>query len=201
MSTSLPDSIFTEKVIPVARDLDGSMAPDLARALLEGGFTTMEVTVEGGGGVEAIESLRGIDIVVGAGTVTSIEQAGAAVEAGAVFLVSPHFDPGLFDWAGHNDVAYVPGGLTPTELISAWRLGPPAVKLFPATVGGPEYVRGLLGPFPDLRLIPTGGIDADNMAEYLDAGAAAVGVGGWLTSHPDLAEVTSRAARLRSKVV
>ncbi|MGH8950960.1 MAG: bifunctional 4-hydroxy-2-oxoglutarate aldolase/2-dehydro-3-deoxy-phosphogluconate aldolase [Acidimicrobiia bacterium] len=201
MRRSLPDSIVAEKVIPVARGLNGSTAPGVARALLEGGISTIEVTVEGDGGIEAIESLRDIGIVVGAGTVTSTDQAGAAVGAGAAFLVSPHLDRVLLDWAGHHDIALIPGGLTPTEVAEAWALGTPAVKLFPASVGGPEYLRSLLGPFPDLRLIPTGGVEADNIVDYLEAGAVAVGVGSWLTSHRDRAEVTTRAAQLRSKVV
>ena len=201
MRRSLPDSIVAEKVIPVARGLDGSTAPGLARALLDGGISTIEVTVEGDGGIEAIGSLRDTGIVVGAGTVTSTDQARAAVEAGAVFLVSPHLDGVLLDWAVQNDIALIPGGLTPTELASAWSSGTPAVKLFPAAVGGPGYLRSLLGPFPDLRLIPTGGVEADNIVDYLEAGAVAVGVGSWLTSHPDLSEVTRRAAQLGSKVV
>lgn len=86
-------------------------------------------------------------------------------------------------------------------MAGAWNLGTPAVKLFPASVGGPGYLRSLLGPFPDLRLIPTGGVDGDNIVDYLQAGAVAVGVGSWLTSHTDLTEVTARAAQLRSKVV
>jgi 2-dehydro-3-deoxyphosphogluconate aldolase/(4S)-4-hydroxy-2-oxoglutarate aldolase len=110
----LPDSIITEKVIPVARGLDGSTAPGLARALLEGGISTIEVTVEGGGGLEAIESLRDSNIMVGAGTITSTDQAEVAVEAGAAFLVSPHLDRVLIDWAQTEQVALVPGGLTPT---------------------------------------------------------------------------------------
>ena len=201
MRKSLPDSIVTEKVIPVARGLDGSTAPGLARALLVGGISTIEVTVEGNGGIEAIESLRDTGIVVGAGTVTSTDQAGAAIRAGAAFLVSPHIDRVLLDWAEHNDVALIPGGLTPTELAGAWNLATPAVKLFPASVGGPGYLRSLLGPFPDLRLIPTGGVDGDNIVDYLEAGAVAVGVGSWLTSHTDLTQVTARAAQLRSTVV
>jgi 2-dehydro-3-deoxyphosphogluconate aldolase/(4S)-4-hydroxy-2-oxoglutarate aldolase len=139
--------------------------------------------------------------MVGAGTITSTDQAEVAVEAGAAFLVSPHLDRVLIDWAQTEQVALVPGGLTPTEVWGAWSLGPPAVKVFPASVGGPGYVKSLLGPFPDLGLIPTGGIDEDNIVDYLKAGAVAVGVGAWLTSHSDLAEVTSRAERLRSKVV
>ncbi len=199
--TSLPGSIAAEKVIPVARGLDGSNAPALARALGEGGLTTIEVTVEGTGGLEALESLRDSDMTVGAGSVRGLEQARAAVAAGAEFLVSAHLDTAIAGWARENDVPYLPGALSPTEIAAAWSLGPPAVKVFPAQLGGPAYVRSLLGPFPDLALIPTGGVDGGNAGAYLEAGAVAIGVGGWLTSHSDLSLVAARATEIVSRVV
>lgn len=185
----------------MARELDGSTAPKLARALLKGGLSSMEVTVEGPGGVEAIEALRDTETTVGAGTVVSVDQAVAVVAAGARFLVSPHLDDDLATWARENDVPFVPGALTPTEIAAAWRHRPSAVKVFPAHLGGPEYVKSLLGPYPDLALIPTGGVDGENAASYLSSGAVAVGVGGWLTGPTDLAEVTRRARHLVSRVV
>lgn len=201
MRASLPDAIVTERVIPVARGLDGSTAPALAEALLEGGLSSLEVTVEGPGGIDALESLRGSGVTAGAGTVVSIDQAVAATAAGARFLVSPHLDMELVDWASEYDVPLIPGALSPTEVATAWRHQPPAVKVFPAHVGGPDYLRSLLGPYPDLVLIPTGGVDGDNAGAYLSAGAVAVGVGGWLTGHADLAEVTGRARLLVTRVV
>lgn len=201
MRVPLPDAIVTERVIPVARGLDGSTAPALADALLEGGLSSLEVTVEGPGGIDALESLRDRGVTAGAGTVVSVDQAVAATAAGARFLVSPHLDIELVEWAGERDVPLIPGALTPTEVATAWRHQPPAVKIFPAHVGGPGYLESLLGPYPDLALIPTGGVDGDNAGAYVSAGAVAVGVGGWLTGHADLSEVTRRARLLVTRVV
>lgn len=201
MRVSLPDAIGTERVIPVARGLDGSTAPALAEALLEGGLSSLEVTVEGPGGIDALESLSDRGVTAGAGTVVSVDQAVAATAAGARFLVSPHLDIELVEWAQNHDVPLIPGALTPTEVATAWRRRPPAVKIFPAHLGGPDYLKSLLGPYPDLALIPTGGVDGDNAGAYLAAGAVAVGVGGWLTGHADLSEVTRRARLLVSRVV
>lgn len=154
------------------------------------------MTLEGTGGVAAISSLRGSGITIGAGSVTTVTQAVSAIQAGAQFIVSPHLEVELVEWAVDHDVVHVPGGFTPTEVSRAWKLGTPAVKLFPAVLGGPELVKTLLGPYPELRLIPTGGVTADNASAYLAAGAIAVGVGGWLTGHDDLSVVTGRARQL-----
>lgn len=197
----LLETIATQKVIAIARGQDADTAPALLDALLRGGLSILEITVEGESGVGGIGAVAGGDATIGAGTVTTVESAERAVEAGAEFLVSPHVDETLLDWARRNDIPLIPGGLTPTEIASAASHRPPAVKLFPASLGGPGYLRTLLGPYPDLALIPTGGIDGDNAAEYLAAGAVAVGVGGWLTSPDDLSVVTDRAELLRSKVV
>jgi len=197
----LPGAVLEQRVIPVARGLDARSAPILAEALCGGGISSIEVTVEGEGGFDAIEAIAGGDMVVGAGTILTVQQAAKAVAAGASFLVMPHLDIELIEWASTQDVPLVPGALTPTEVMTAWRWQPPAVKVFPAHIGGPEYLRSLRGPFPDLALIPTGGIDAGNVSAYLDAGAVAVGVGGWLTAHDDPALITQRAIELMRQVV
>ena len=201
MSQELPETILDEKVIPVARGLDASSAPVVGRALLDGGFSTIEVTVEGAGGVAAIESLHGLGMTVGAGTVLTVDQAVSAVAAGAVFLVTPHIDQVLVEWGVATGVPMIPGGLTPTEISAALELGPAAVKVFPASLGGPDYLKSLLAPYPGASLIPTGGIDGGNAAAYLAAGAVAIGVGGWLTAHEEVATITERARELSSKVV
>jgi 2-dehydro-3-deoxyphosphogluconate aldolase/(4S)-4-hydroxy-2-oxoglutarate aldolase len=198
---TLPPSVLAERVIPVARGLDATSAPPLVDALVAGGIHTIEITVEGGGGLDAISSVVGGEVTVGAGTIVSVYQASRAVDAGAEFLVTPHLDSELLDWARTRGVPLIPGTFTPTEIVTAWRHQPPAVKVFPAHVGGPGYVTSLLGPYPDVRVIPTGGVDGDNAGDYLAAGAVAVGVGGWLTSHPELSTVTERARQLVSQVV
>jgi len=198
---NLPEAILREKVIPVARGLDGSTAPGLVEALAAGGINSIEITIESPEALGAIVAVAGSDVTVGAGSVMSVPDAERAISAGAEFVVSPHLVLDLVQWALNNDIAYVPGALSPTEVASAWKLRPAAVKVFPANLGGPGYLRSLRGPFPDLSLIPTGGVDGDNVTDFLRSGAIAVGVGGWLTSHEDLGMVTERAATLRSKVV
>jgi 2-dehydro-3-deoxyphosphogluconate aldolase / (4S)-4-hydroxy-2-oxoglutarate aldolase len=196
----LPGPFREQKVIAVARGLTTGSAWELAKALSDGGLSILEVTVEGEGAIDALASLRGSGMVVGAGTVTSIGQAAAALEAGASFLVSPHHDPSLTGWAAGWGVPFIPGGLTPTEIHAAWTSGAPAVKLFPASIGGSEGVAAIRGPFPDIDLIPTGGITAENAKAYLDAGAFCVGVGGWLTGHSDLDVVIERAGAVVAAV-
>lgn len=197
---TLPEVIFAEKVIPVVRGLTADRAVPLTEALSEGGINSIEVTMESGAATAAIRVLADRRAVVGAGTVMSIEEARAAVDAGATFLVSPHFDPYLVEWAAEEGVAHLPGILTPTEAASALSMGVTTVKLFPAGPGGPDLIRALLGPFPQLRIVPTGGVTALNAADFIAAGATAVGVGTWLTGEPDLGEVTSRARQLRDAV-
>lgn len=198
---TLPGPILEQKVIAVARGLDSTSAPALAEALRAGGVNTIEITVEGGAGFGAISSVHREDTMVGAGTVLSVDQAKRAVAAGAGFLVTPHLDLEVLGWAMKEAVPIVPGVFTPTEVMTAWKSGPPALKVFPAHVGGPTYLKSLRAPFPDLALIPTGGVDASNAAAYLAAGAVAVGVGGWLTDHDDLDVVTGRAVELIGQVV
>jgi 2-dehydro-3-deoxyphosphogluconate aldolase / (4S)-4-hydroxy-2-oxoglutarate aldolase len=199
---TLPGPILEQRVIPVARGQDARTVPVLVEALRAGGISSIEITVEGGsGGLEAIAAVSGRDLVVGAGTITTVDHAERAVAAGASFLVTPHLDVGLIEWASTQEVPIVPGALTPTEVATAWRHGPSAVKLFPAHVGGPEYLKSLRGPFPDVALIPTGGVDAGNIAAYIAAGAVAVGVGAWLTAHDDPGLVTERAVELLRQVV
>lgn len=197
---SLPEVILAEKVIPVVRGLTASRALPLAEALSAGGINSLEVTMESGEAIAAISALAESGAAVGAGTVVTIEDAGAAVDAGATFLVSPHFDPYLVEWALDAGVAHLPGVLTPTEAASAMSMGVTTVKLFPAGPGGPDLVRALLGPFPNLRIVPTGGVTAGNAAEFISAGAIAVGVGSWLTGGEDPSEVTIRARQLRAAV-
>jgi 2-dehydro-3-deoxyphosphogluconate aldolase/(4S)-4-hydroxy-2-oxoglutarate aldolase len=189
-----------QKVVAVARGLTPKTAGLMASALIEGGIGVLEVTVEEEGGVAALAELQGADLLVGAGTVTTRAQAAAALEAGAGFLVSPHLDPALTRSTLGTGVPFIPGAFTPTEVQSAWTTGASAVKVFPASVGGPDLIAALRGPFPGVGLIPTGGVDSGNAAAYLEAGAVAVGVGGWLTGHDDLGLVTERAAQLTDAI-
>jgi 2-dehydro-3-deoxyphosphogluconate aldolase/(4S)-4-hydroxy-2-oxoglutarate aldolase len=193
---NLPKPILDEKVITIARRLDPERARALAEALITGGLSVIEITMEGDDGPASIAALRDIRMTVGAGTVMTVDQAATAVDAGAGFLVSPHLDPVLVEWARANQIPYLPGVFTPTEAAQAVTLGVDTVKLFPASLGGPGLVTALSGPLPNLAFIPAGGIDASNAASFLNVGCPAVGVGGWLTSHSDLTLVTARAQQL-----
>jgi 2-dehydro-3-deoxyphosphogluconate aldolase/(4S)-4-hydroxy-2-oxoglutarate aldolase len=148
--------------------------------------------------LRAIESIasRAPGLDIGAGTVLSIDAAQRALDAGATFLVMPHTDPELIAWAAGRGVPTLPGAFTPTEVLSAWRAGAAAVKLFPSSVAGPAFVRECLGPFPDIPLVPSGGVTAESAAELIRAGAVAVGVGGWLVGDAAPAGVTARARQL-----
>lgn len=196
----LPEQILVEKVVPVVRGLTPERANALTEALAAGGLTTIEITLESPDGIAAIAALQQSTFTVGAGTVMNVAQAETAVDAGASFLVSPHLDRELLEWGLSSAVPYIPGVLSPSELASAVALGATTVKLFPASVGGPDMVGALLAPFPHVHLIPTGGITAGNAAAFLAKGAVAVGVGGWLTDHSDLAVVSDRARALAEVV-
>jgi 2-dehydro-3-deoxyphosphogluconate aldolase/(4S)-4-hydroxy-2-oxoglutarate aldolase len=169
-------------------------------ALAAGGVGVLEVTLDSDGALAAIERLRVAPLLVGAGTVRSLAEAEAAVAAGAAFLVSPHTDPAIVDWAAQRGVPAMPGAFTPTEVAGAWDAGAAAVKLFPASVGGPALVRELRGPFADVPFVPSGGVTADNAPAFLAAGALAVGLGSWLTGPDDLAVVEERARLLTASL-
>lgn len=170
-------------LLPIARGLG---AADLLRAvkvLLTAGVPVLEVTMntaDAPGTIKQLhESYEG-QLVLGAGTVLNPEQAGQAVSAGASFLVTPHVDPEVAATARRLDVPLISGAMTPTEILESWRSGSALVKVFPAVTLGAEYLRQLRGPLPQIPLIPTGGITAANTAEFIAAGAVAVGVGGAL---------------------
>lgn len=193
---NLPVEIIEQRVIAIARRLSHSQIDMLTGALLDNGIGVLEITLDADDAYATITQLDGSGLLVGAGTVMSVPQAAAAMETGASFLVSPHTDEHVVTWAAENAVPVMAGALTPTEIARAWDLGSSAVKLFPASVGGPDLLRTLRGPFEHVEFVPTGGIDADNAADYLDAGAVAIGVGSWLTGSSDRNVVYHRAGLL-----
>ncbi|WGM20294.1 bifunctional 4-hydroxy-2-oxoglutarate aldolase/2-dehydro-3-deoxy-phosphogluconate aldolase [Paenarthrobacter sp. OM7] len=143
-----------------------------------------EITMDSETAVADITKLRNAGATVGAGTVLDKEQAAAALDAGAEFLVSPYLDEDLVGWASAQGIPVSPGALTPTEIVRAWNAGAAAVKVFPASVAGPQLIRELRGPLGHIPLMPTGGMTAENVRGFIDAGAVAAGVGGWLTGAP-----------------
>lgn len=196
----LPSALSEDRLVPVARRVPAAQLVGIARALSEAGLRVLEITMDGEGATEAIAELAAPGRVVGAGTVRTTGEAADAVAAGASFLVTPHTDPEVIRWATSREVPILPGAYTPTEVATAWDAGASAVKLFPAVVGGTALLRALAGPFADVPFIPSGGIEAASVTEWLDAGALAVAVGGWLTAVASPEEASSRAALLRAAV-
>jgi Entner-Doudoroff aldolase len=165
-----------ERALAILRTQDPLAAAPALMAARRGGFRVLEVTLNTPGALERINELSALgDVVVGAGTVLEVDDARRAVDAGARFLVSPVVDPNVILEAERLGVAIIPGGHSPTELHAAWRHGAQLQKLFPAPTDGPAFVRACLGPMPFLRIVPTSGVTADNAAQYLEAGAHAVG--------------------------
>ena len=178
-------------IIPVIRASSADAAVAVVEALVEAGLAVAEITMTVPNAIDAIASVatRFADqILVGAGTVTDAETTRRAIDAGAEFIVTPCLIPEVIDAARRADVAVLPGALTPTEVFEAFRMGGDMVKVFPVhNVGGASYLRALRGPFPDIPLVPTGGVALENVSEMFDAGAAAVGVGSEMISKDALA--------------
>jgi 2-dehydro-3-deoxyphosphogluconate aldolase/(4S)-4-hydroxy-2-oxoglutarate aldolase len=178
-------------ILPVIRVPSADAAVGIVEALLQAGLTVAEITMTVPNAIDAIGAVAKRfpgSVLVGAGTVTDAETARRAVDAGAEFIVTPCLVPEVIDAAHRVDVAVLPGALSPSEVFEAFRLGGDMVKVFPVqSVGGAAYLRALRGPFPDIPLVPTGGVTLENMAEMFKAGAAAVGVGTELISKDALA--------------
>ena len=194
----VPEPVATGRLIPIARGLSVADGEVLGDALEAVGLPVVEVTMDGADAVPSIEAFAGRDFAVGAGTVMTLAEANRAVGAGASFLVCPHTDPEIITYGRNRGIPVFAGGLTATEIVTAWNLGASAVKLFPASVGGPSMLATLRGPLADIPIIPTGGIDGSNAGDYLAAGAVAVGVGSWLTAAGDRETIQGRAAELVS---
>ena len=175
-------------MVAIARRLDPAGVAAIVDALASGGIGAFELTLNDpeDRSLAAIAAATrhvatsGAPIAIGAGTVLSVAAAGRALDAGATFLVAPHLDVEVVAWASARGVPMLPGAATPTEVLAAWRAGAAAVKVFPASVLGPAFVRELRGPFPDIPLQPTGGITVETAGEFIRAGAIAVGLGSWL---------------------
>ena len=178
-------------VVAVIRAHDSDSALRAVEALFVGGVRGIEITFSTQDTASVIGTLaerHGSAIYLGAGTVVTPAQAHEAAEAGAAFLVSPGTDPIVAEAMRETGRTTLLGALTPSEVMSAVRLGAHAVKLFPASLGGPTYLKSLRGPFPEVPFIPTGGVTVDNIAAWRRAGVVAVGAGGDLCSTKDLAE-------------
>ena len=202
----MPSAITAAGVVAIARHLGPSRAIEVAEALAAGGIGALELTLNEpeAEALRAIEAVAirapGLGLEIGAGTILSVEAAGRAVDAGATFLVMPHIDRDLVAWAVERAIPVIPGCATPTEVLTAWRAGAAAVKLFPASVGGAAFVRELRGPFPEIPVVPTGGVTLETAPEFIRAGAVAVGLGSWLLGDPSATGITGRASQIVAAV-
>ncbi len=195
-----------------------AQAPDqllaAAEAVHAGGVQAIEVTFTTPGALDVIRQAvatfgaagaSGANILFGAGTVLDPESARAAILAGAQFIVCPTFNPAIIALCKRYSVPVLPGAFTPTEILAAWEAGADMVKVFPASIGGPAYIKAVRAPLPHVSLVPVGGVDLSNTADFIRAGADAVGVGGELINQKLLdaanwSSLTERARRFMAEV-
>lgn len=200
-------SIESAAVVPVVRASSAETAARICEAIVAGGINCLEVTLTIPDALPLIRNLRerfGETVLLGAGTVLDVAAAGKCLDAGAQFIITPYLNPEIIEFCQSAGAVVCAGALTPTEIFSAWRAGAHCVKVFPASAaGGANYLKAIRAPFPEIRLVPTGGVDLANVAEFFAAGAFAVGVGGELADEKILssrgaAEITRLATRYRA---
>ena len=195
-------------VIAIMRAQSSDQLLQAADAIQAGGVQAIEVTMTTPCALEVIAEARkryGAELLFGAGTVLDSETGRAAILAGAQFVVAPTLNPGLIELCRRYSIPVMPGAYTPTEALTAWEAGADIVKIFPAEVGGPAYLRAIRAPLPQLKLCPVGGVDLDTAADFIKSGAACLGVGSALINQKlldsgDFAELTRRAVRFREEV-
>jgi 2-dehydro-3-deoxyphosphogluconate aldolase / (4S)-4-hydroxy-2-oxoglutarate aldolase len=209
MSVEIKAEIERVGLVPVLRAQSEAEGHALVEAMLAGGVTVVEVTMTVPGAVDLLRALKkehGSKLLLGSGTVTTAAQAVATIEAGAEFVVSPSLHPEVIATTKALGKVSIPGALTPTEVITAWNAGADYVKIFPCSaVGGASYLRSLRAPFPELQLIPTGGVTQQTAADFLKAGARALGVGADLVNAKAIAdgkpELVTDAARAYLEII
>jgi 2-dehydro-3-deoxyphosphogluconate aldolase/(4S)-4-hydroxy-2-oxoglutarate aldolase len=190
-------------IVPVIRASSPREACLAAEAVNKGGIPIVEITMTVPGAIEVIRELAkscGSEVLIGAGTVLNPEDARRCIDAGAQFLVTPGFNRATVEFAARESKLIMAGALTPTEVIEAWTAGSDFVKVFPCgQVGGAKYIKALKGPLPQIPLVPTGGVNLNTAAEFIEAGAAALGIGGELvqaealkSNKPELIVETAR---------
>jgi 2-dehydro-3-deoxyphosphogluconate aldolase / (4S)-4-hydroxy-2-oxoglutarate aldolase len=183
--TRVLKTIEETRLVAIIRLPDLQYAAGLVRALLAGGVNALEFTLTNRDSIDVIQTLKSEipefahgEAVIGAGTVLTMDDLRAVLDAGAQFIVSPTLNPELIKACNEAGVPVMPGAYTPTEIVAAWNYGADIVKVFPARALGPSYIKDVLNALPHLRLMPTGGIDQSNLAAYLASGVAGVGIGG-----------------------
>ena len=196
------EQILEHKIVAILRGCKPANILEISQALYDGGIRLLEITLNSPGALDAIQQVAeqfGDRMVIGAGTVLTVEEVKAAVTAGARFVLSPSLDMEVIRFTRDLGAVSVPGAFTATEILTAYRAGANIVKVFPASVG-PAYFRDIRGPLPQIPLMPTGGVNMDNIRDFQKAGAVAFGVGSALVPASqgvvvgELRELTSRAA-------
>lgn len=186
MKNEITAKIKEEKIIAIIRHLGAKDAEALCEALYKGGIRLAEITFDPTGTIPAEETAKTISVLrekfagkmlIGAGTVLDMDYARIAIGAGAEFIISPNTDPDVIRYTKECGRVSIPGAMTPTEVVSAYRAGADFVKVFPSDTLGLKFIKALRAPLPHIPLIPTGGINTGNIADFLSAGAAAVGIG------------------------
>ena len=183
--------VLSSGLVAVIRCPDGGALVEVARALLNGGVSVMEITMSVPGALEIIHRVRmalGDEVLLGAGTVLDAETARAALSAGAEFIMAPTLNLDVVRMCRRYAKPVMPGAFTPTEILRAWEAGANIVKVFPADVLGPAFFKAVLAPLPQIRLMPTGGVDLKTASDFLKAGACCLGVGSQLVSAQAVAE-------------
>ena len=200
--TAALQAILRARVVPIIRTASREWAVQVADVLAASGLGVIEVTFTVPDAAQVIRGLRARfpEVLIGAGTVTHRATAEEAIGAGAQFLLSPALSPEMVDVARRHNVLAVPGAYTPTEVLQALDRGAELVKIFPAETGGPGHLRAILAPLPHARLLPTGGVTPENVAEWFKAGAAAVGIGAALVGPGDR-PVDAEGLRARTRAL
>ncbi|HPU43617.1 MAG TPA: bifunctional 4-hydroxy-2-oxoglutarate aldolase/2-dehydro-3-deoxy-phosphogluconate aldolase, partial [Dictyoglomaceae bacterium] len=178
-------------IVAVIRTDSAEDLIDVAKALKEGGVTSIEITMTIPSALEALPKVKkevGNEVIMGVGTVLDPETARLAILGGAEFVVSPILNKEIINLCHRYDKIAIPGAYTPTEILTAWEEGADVVKLFPADTLGPKYIKAIHGPMPYVKISPTGGVSLENAGEFIKAGACFVGVGGNLVDKKVIAE-------------
>ncbi|WP_110929161.1 bifunctional 4-hydroxy-2-oxoglutarate aldolase/2-dehydro-3-deoxy-phosphogluconate aldolase [Bacillus massiliglaciei] len=205
----ITERLKQEKLIAVIRGARPNQIVPIARALKKGGIRVLEITAETPGFRQSIETVKsdlGDSIIAGAGTVLDAETARMAILSGAEFIVSPTVSPDTINMAKRYGIISMAGALTPTEILTAYEQGADIIKVFPASTVGPGYFKDIKGPLPHIPLMPTGGVNLENLGDFLKAGAVAVGLGGSLVnaaklnSAEDYEQLTETAKRFSEAV-
>lgn len=195
-------------VVAILRATSSNDLLNATAAVLAGGVSSIEVTITTPGALRIVEEARarfGDEVSFGVGTVLDAESARAALLAGAQFIVTPTLDVATIELCRRYAVPVLPGAFTPTEILGAWQAGADLVKVFPASAGGPTYIKTVRAPLPQVRIVAVGGVTLENTADFIRAGAELVGIGGELVSQRllderDFAEITDRAKRFCERV-